>query len=673
MNIITKLVRFFEKRSDTINPAAWFKLGFSSNKQRKLEELYYGIIFSCIDAIASAVSTNPIKLYEDDQDGIPNQIFDDPILEPLKKANRFQSGADVLYQVVSHMKIHGMSYVWARKNLLGYPIELWALDPTKITVMKSDDFDNFIRGYKYQSGSVSIPFEVEELIPIYRPHPFDPRKGVSPLEMARLEAEADLNAQDYNKAFFERGAKPSGILTTEEEISDTAWERLKKQWEEVNEDRKDSWRKTLFLENGLKYQQTSINQRDMDFIEQRKLSRDDILAIFKVPKVILAISDDVNRANAESGEYVFAKYTVLPDLITIIEKLNSFYVPLFPDSEKKFLKYDNPVPDDVKLLAEVKEKALYKWKTINEIRAEDGLEAIGKFGDKLYVPINLMPVDEEEPEDEGGDDEPTDDEKKKAARAKLPAETRALESLTVLVKAKSKEKRFLIARRKYLKNRATQMSNATRQVYTDLIREIRKAPISKAEEDSAEVFLTKIMPALDNFKSVASAVFVRYITDTFKQGLTDVNTFFEMPVNFDLVNTGATSYLRDRANFTANSLRDSMLNKARKVIADEMEKPGFTLNKAKKEVLKVFKDEADWRALRIAKTESNNAYAEANFRAYRDSGMVEKLQWIVNEPCKKCEPNAGQVVELGEAFPTGHMHEPVHPNCECETVPYFGI
>lgn len=681
MKIIDKITRFFQKKSTTTNPSAWFQLGANPlDRKRKTEEMYYGIVFACIDAIASSASTIDPKLYLDDGDGNPNELFKDPILEPLRRANKWQSGSVLMYRIMSHIEAEGKTYVWAEKNLRGEPLSLHAINPQRVRPVfnhSTSEPDEYIRGFVYTNpNGVKVPFDADELIPIVRPHPFsdNPLDGISTIEMARLEVEADMNAQEYNKAFFLRGAKPSGVLTTDEEVSEEAFTRLKRQIEDMETDR-NQWRKTLVLENGLNFQQVAVNQRDMDFINQRKLSRDDILSIFRVPKTIMAISDDVNRANAQSGEYVFAKYTLLPKLRLVYEQLNALYLPMFKGSEKKFLSFDDPVPADEKLLAETREKSLYKWKTVNEIRAEDGLDAIPD-GDELYIPLNLMPIGlasgYEEVEEENPRAADEEKEGKKSGRVGGSLE----KSMGKLLRQKSKERGFLIAGRRYTNQRIKQMTPAMRQLYSDLIKDVRKAPINKSELDTPQVWLERIMPRLDEFKNLTTSVILRYNQDTYLEGVEKFSEYYEMPFQFDLVNSGAVNWLQKQANDTANSLRESMINKARQVIADRMSDQGFTLEKAKKAVLEIFKEEAEWRSERIARTEVMTAYNEGNYKGYEMSGFVEQVKWLTtksNNPCDVCAQNSEQVVKLNEPFASGHTRPPVHPNCQCNTRPYFGI
>lgn len=78
------------------------------------------------------------------------------------------------------------------------------------------------------------------------------------------------------------------------------------------------------------------------------------------------------------------------------------------------------------------------------------------------------------------------------------------------------------------------------------------------------------------------------------------------------------------------------------------------------------------RADAIARTEMSMADAESHQGAWKDAG-VEHKQWLrSNEgfPCAPCEMNAMDgVIHMDEAFSSGDMSEPQHPNCECVVIP----
>ncbi len=74
------------------------------------------------------------------------------------------------------------------------------------------------------------------------------------------------------------------------------------------------------------------------------------------------------------------------------------------------------------------------------------------------------------------------------------------------------------------------------------------------------------------------------------------------------------------------------------------------------------------RALTIARTETARALIEANLAEYRDA-KVETVEWLVGDPCDLCAQNAGQKVTMGQAFPSGNVAPPAHPNCVCDLAP----
>jgi hypothetical protein len=74
------------------------------------------------------------------------------------------------------------------------------------------------------------------------------------------------------------------------------------------------------------------------------------------------------------------------------------------------------------------------------------------------------------------------------------------------------------------------------------------------------------------------------------------------------------------------------------------------------------------RALSIAITEQNRAISTATSNRYLEAGL-EKMQWLVFDPCKICAENANQVVSIGAPFPSGDTQPPAHPHCRCALAP----
>lgn len=77
-----------------------------------------------------------------------------------------------------------------------------------------------------------------------------------------------------------------------------------------------------------------------------------------------------------------------------------------------------------------------------------------------------------------------------------------------------------------------------------------------------------------------------------------------------------------------------------------------------------------WRAEMIARTEVAFAQANGNLEVWKKTGVVKSAQWFLSEDhddslgCD-CEDNDGEIVPIGENFPSGDECPPAHPNCWC--------
>jgi len=70
----------------------------------------------------------------------------------------------------------------------------------------------------------------------------------------------------------------------------------------------------------------------------------------------------------------------------------------------------------------------------------------------------------------------------------------------------------------------------------------------------------------------------------------------------------------------------------------------------------------------ISETEVAAAQALGQFTAWKKSGLVNRVRWITQvdeRTCGPCEMNDGQIVELGQPFPSGDRYPGGHPHCRC--------
>jgi SPP1 gp7 family putative phage head morphogenesis protein len=76
------------------------------------------------------------------------------------------------------------------------------------------------------------------------------------------------------------------------------------------------------------------------------------------------------------------------------------------------------------------------------------------------------------------------------------------------------------------------------------------------------------------------------------------------------------------------------------------------------------------RADTIARTETAYADVAGNVDAYKESGVVDGIEWVASAgDCDICDALDGTVTPLGDAFEGGITGPPAHPNCRCDVLP----
>jgi len=138
----------------------------------------------------------------------------------------------------------------------------------------------------------------------------------------------------------------------------------------------------------------ALSNRDLDFLQGMNFNRDMILAIFGVPKSLLGMDESMSRANAEAAEYAFSKNKVRAKMLRLTTRITEDLASQFSDNI--IVSFTDPVPDDKEFLLKEKQASVGStsqtpWRTINEIRAEDGDDPM-EGGDELWIQGTLVPV-----------------------------------------------------------------------------------------------------------------------------------------------------------------------------------------------------------------------------------------------------------------------------------------
>lgn len=416
--------------------------GFSANLRRKSVEgdpagAYAGWVYAALSKRAKRIGAIELRLYQLDRAMNVEEIYDHDLLALLNRANPLQSRYQFFYTLEMMLGIWGSAPI-LKDRAGGKDIQyLWPLRPDMLKAFT--DASGRIVSYQYRVGARVDSFKAEDVIVCNEPSPLSLAVGNSPLLAAGLEIDVDMQAALWNKYLIENFSEPGGVLTTDQAIDDKSFERLKKEWSQRHQGASNAGRWAL-LEKGLKAEPIGRSPKEMDMVESRRFHRNAITAILGVPMALMT-SEDVNLANAEVAERVFARDTVDPQMRLIVSMLNEFLVPDYSDTLD--LDYESPIPEDKQMQINLATAGEGRYLTVNEAR---DLFDYGPLdgGDAIFKPLGVYP----QVGDTGGVNEPsaTDPaaapaDPAKAVRKPYPVEGTKFEKISVAVKNTKEDRR----------------------------------------------------------------------------------------------------------------------------------------------------------------------------------------------------------------------------------------
>lgn len=330
---------------------------------------------SVVDKIASDLSYIPGRLYRIDENGDRQEVTVHPFLDFMKKPNplyEFNASAVWRLQAV-YLMLKGEGYFIIERYSDGTPAELWPV-PTHWVQMTPYLGNPFYQVRTTDGGIMNI--SVDDMFVMRDLNPLDPyRRGLGQAEALADEIEIDEYAAKFQKKFFYNDATP-GVVIAMPGASDEQQTRFLAKWDERLRGANKSHRPITIggpADHPAVVTKLSDNMKDLDMVNGRIFVRDAVLEHFGVPREIMGITQNSNRATADAAQYIYAKNVLTPKLKNRQDAINQQLLPAY--GEKLEWEFDDIIPHDQEFDKEV---ALDGWNygllTKNEAREKLGLE-----------------------------------------------------------------------------------------------------------------------------------------------------------------------------------------------------------------------------------------------------------------------------------------------------------
>lgn len=327
----------------------------SRNTSEWLEMFSKSPRLAVVDRIASDLATVPGHLYQIERDGTETEITSHRFIDFMSKPNPlYEMTSSAIWRLQDvYLELVGESFLLIERDENERPIELWPVPPhwVKSTPYLGNPYYEIL-----SPGGIAMWVLVDDMFVMKQLNPYDPfARGLGPAESIADEVEIDEYAAQFQKRFFYNDATPPVIFSMPSATPDQR-DAFMARWNQKHRGVENSHRAAA-ITGDIKVTELSTKEgKNLGFLESRTAMRDAVLEHFGVPREIMGITENSNRAVADSAQYIYAKNVLTPRLKSREDAINTQLLPLFGDG--LVWRFDAVIPYDKEF---DKAKAIDGW------------------------------------------------------------------------------------------------------------------------------------------------------------------------------------------------------------------------------------------------------------------------------------------------------------------------
>jgi len=603
-------------------------------------------VYKAVKAIADNVPQAELCFYDYNSE---DEVFPDDLVKLFEKPNPLMSGMDFIQAVVGFYALYGEAFIVKQQSIgqmtgaRKLPAELWTFNPSDF---HEDEKDGLV--WQWRLGNDKYP--ADEVIHFSDFNPYSNTRGLAPTEPIKKIIDIDWQSLVYNKAFFDNFCQFGSYMTSDQKLTDQQLDRVEAKVKEMHEGASKAF-KFAVLHAGLQLKNEQPTHKDMDFLDQKKFAREEILGIWRAPKALFNITEDLNYATFVGQMKIFWIYTIEPILRKVESAFNSMLIqPYNPNIYCKFDTQNVPAfVEDYKDKISSAKILFDMGFTGNEVNEKLQLGFEDKpWRDSWWVPFTMAPAGSETPPLEV-----------------LPARIEPAKSMRRL------EKRGL------LKSKFANLHGNIEVRFVSSLRrfffEQRKRVLAHIEKSKGDLITKDVYANWDS----EDAELIKRVAPHLLAGITEGVDFAEAiageQANAEAVKNRVSSLLAYK------SKKITRINRTIKeqiaVALDEGVAEGETITQLADRVRGVY-NMATSRAQLIARTETTGAINGGSVLYYEESG-VEKLEWLTarDELVRLTHQIEGETAIVGQRFsngldfPGGDGPPEEVCNCRCNVAP----
>lgn len=272
--------------------------------------------------------------------------YDHPLNVLLNRPNKFQTKTQLFYTLISLIGFEGHCCL-IKLDADGEPISVPGEIPAETYPVSSgyfrpvysyDNENNRVTGrkgwqfkvpkwYPYRKKTTSdneyLFFPEHSVAEFFRPDPFNPTKGISPLTPLAETLVSDFLVDEINRRLLQNGAVPSGmILARGSGLSSSQRQDIRDEWQQKHSGTKNAG-SVLILENA-EYKSLGLSPSEMASKDTLMWNREKELSVTNTPPSVLGITEFSNYATQLGQDRNFWDKNLIP-MLRMIEEVFEFH------------------------------------------------------------------------------------------------------------------------------------------------------------------------------------------------------------------------------------------------------------------------------------------------------------------------------------------------------------